>query len=315
MMKDSKFIIIVKWGALLGAGLSVINLLGFFAVNTGYYYGPVKDLLQVLAIVACLYLAIRDVRDKMQDGLIKFSKAFGIGCGVVFIGYVILALYMMLQLAVFEKDGLGRLNRQNTELAIKSIQQDTITTAEIKDYHKMLKRISLQETHKVIANDTLQMKADSGVVVILKRFERELTLKCKHDTTGRLYQLDTFDICADQQLRSTLYSVRMGNPEILPVSLEAVEAARDSLAENPVWKQRLATKQVPQYLTIPAAGTITTLAALLYGLMINIFVALFLYRKEKTICSRNGNDPVTADEEPDTETETEVKTEENHSEQ
>ena len=68
-MKKTKFITIVKWGALLGAGLSVINLLGFFALQTGYHFGPVKDLLQVLAIVGCLYMAIRDIRDTVQDGI------------------------------------------------------------------------------------------------------------------------------------------------------------------------------------------------------------------------------------------------------
>ena len=30
-------------------------------------------------------------------------------------------------------------------------------------------------------------------------------------------------------------------------------------------------------------------AILLYGIMLDIFVALFLFRNEKTICSRNGN--------------------------
>lgn len=316
MMKKSKFIIILKWGALLGAGLSLINLLAFFMqASSNYYFGPVRELLQVLVIVACLYMAIRDIRDKVQDGIIKFSKAFGIGCGIVFIGYIVLALYMMLQIGVIEKEGVAQRNINNIEAAKIKIQQDTLTAEELKQYHKGLKKIALEEVKKQPGYDTLLTKADSGVIVILKRFERELTLKCQHDTTRRLYQLDTFNTCADQQLRSTLYSARMGNSTIQSISIDAVEIARDTMAENPIWKQRLNNIPVIQYRSVVDAACRSTLPALLYGMMINIFVAMFLYRKEKTICSRNGNDPATADEDTDSENETEVTTEDNHSEQ
>lgn len=316
MIKNTKFIIILKWGALLGAGLSVINLLDFFMqVSSTYHFGPVRELLQVLVIVACLYMGIRDLRDKFFDGLIKFTKAFGIGCCIVFIGYIILALYMMLQIGAIEKNGVNQRNLNNIEAAKSKIQKDTITATELKQYHSDIKKIALAEAKKQPGYDTLLVKVDSCVVVILKRFEQELSVKCKHDTTHRLYYLDTFDICADQQLRSTIQSVRMNNSEILPISIEAVEVARDSAAENPIWEQRLKSIPVIQYRSVADAACRSTLPALLYGMMINIFVAMFLYRKEKTICSRNGNDPVSAEEEPDTETETEVKTEENHSEQ
>ncbi len=316
MTKNTKFIIIIKWGALLGAGLSLINLLAFFMqASSNYHFGPVRELLQVLVIVACLYMGIRDLRDKAYDGLIKFTKAFGIGCCIVFIGYIILALYMMLQIGAIEKNGVNQRNLNNIEAAKSKIQKDTITSTELKQYHSDLKKIALAETKKQPGYDTLLVKADSCVVVILKRFEQELSVKCKHDTTHRLYYLDTFDICADQQLRSTIQSMRMNNSEILPISIEAVEVARDSMAENPIWEQRLKSIPVIQYCSVVDAACRSTLPALLYGMMINIFVAMFLYRKEKTICSRNGNDPATADEEPDTENETEVKTEENHSEQ
>lgn len=303
-MKKTKFITIVKWGALLGAGLSVINLLGFFALQTGYYFGPVKDLLQVLAIVGCLYMAIRDIRDNVQDGLIKFQKAFGIGCCIVFIGYIILALYMLLHLSVIDKNGVENINQRNIEAATKAVQQDTITTAELKQYHSDLKRIARKDLEKMAVPDSLRLKADSGVVAILQRYEKELTVLCRHDSA--LLRLDTFDIRADQQLRSTLFSMRSSNPEITNYSLEAVENARDSMAENPVWLQRRNNRPLPQYHSVSAAAFITTIAVLLYGLMINIFVALFLYRKEKTVCSRNGNDPMSEGYSPEESTEPET---------
>jgi hypothetical protein len=303
-MKKTKFITIVKWGALLGAGLSVINLLGFFALQTGYHFGPVKDLLQVLAIVGCLYMAIRDIRDNVQDGLIKFQKAFGIGCCIVFIGYLILAIYMLLHLSVIDKNGVENINQRNIEAATKAVQQDTITTVELKQYHSDLKRIARKELNTMAVPDSLRLKADSGVVAILQRYEKELTVLCRHDSA--LLRLDTFDIRADQQLRSTLFSMRSSNPEITNYSLEAVENARDSMAENPVWLQRRNNRPLPQYHSVSAAAFITTIAVLLYGLMINIFVALFLYRKEKTVCSRNGNDPMSEGYTPEESTEPET---------
>lgn len=312
-MNKTKFITIVKWGALLGAGLSVINLLGFLAQKTGYYFGPVKDLLQVLAIVGCLYMAIRDIRDKVQDGLIKFQKAFGIGCCIVFIGYLILALYMLLHLSVIDKNGVENINQRNIEAATKAVQQDTITTTELKQYHSDLKRIARKELKTMAVPDSLRLKADSGVVAILQRYEKELTVLCRHDSA--LLRLDTFDIRADQQLRATLYSMRSGNPEITSYSLDAVESARDSMAENPVWLQRRNTRPLPQYHSVSAAAFITTIAVLLYGLMINIFVALFLYRKEKTVCSRNGNDPMAPEEETPAEEDSEKETTETDSEE
>ena len=312
-MNKTKFITIVKWGALLGAGLSVINLLGFLAQKTGYYFGPVKDLLQVLAIVGCLYMAIRDIRDNVHDGLIKFQKAFGIGCCIVFIGYIILALYMLLHLSVIDKNGVENINQRNIEAATKAVQQDTITTTELKQYHSDLKRIARKELKTMAVPDSLRLKADSGVVAILQRYEKELTVLCRQDSA--LLRLDTFDIRADQQLRATLYSMRSGNPEITTYSLDAVESARDSMAENPVWLQRRNTRPLPQYHSVSAAAFITTIAVLLYGLMINIFVALFLYRKEKTVCSRNGNDPMAPEEETPAEENPEKETTETDSEE
>ncbi len=303
-MKKTKFITIIKWGALLGAGLSVINLLGFFALQTGYPFGPVKDLLQVLAIVGCLYMAIRDIRDNVQDGLIKFQKAFGIGCCIVFIGYIILAIYMLLHLSVIDKNGVENINQRNIEAATKAVQQDTITTAELKQYHSDLKRIARKELNTMAVPDSLRLKADSGVVAILQRYEKELTVLYRHDSA--LLRLDTFDIRADQQLRTTLFSMRSNNPEITNYSLEAVENARDSMAENPVWLQRRNNRPLPQYHSVSAAAFITTIAVLLYGLMINIFVALFLYRKEKTVCTRNGNDPMSEGYTPEESTEPET---------
>lgn len=309
-MKKKKTIIVAKWGALLGAGLSLIKLLGFFAEKLEYPFGPVSDLLMVVAIVACLYLAIRDVRDKLQDGLIKFSRAFLIGAGVVVIGYIVLSFYMFLHFGVIDKEGIAKINQKNINHAVQVVKKENVTDEELKTYREDLRDAALRES-ALLADDTLRHRADSGVVVILKLFNRSLDLRLKDDST--ILRRDTFDLCADKLLHETTTFVRMNQPEISPLSCDAVEAARDTLVENPIWQKRLdgMKDRIPQYHTILAGATITTFAVLLYGIMLAIFVALFLYRKTTTVCERNDNDPALADDDTSAETHEETASEQN----
>lgn len=289
-MKKDKFVIILKWGALLGAGLSVIKLLGFFAEKMQYPFGPVNDLLMVVAIVACLFMAIREVRDKQQDGIIKFSKAFLLGCGIVFVGYFILCLYLMLHFTAIDKEGVANINARNIQHTTDVIQKDTITTEELADYYANLKRIALKVSHTNAENDSVRMHADSGIIAIINLHKMGMEKLTAHDSS--IFKLDTFNISANNQLRATANYIHMNQHAISELSYEAVEVARDSMAENPVWQQRLDNlrNQIPQYHTTFAAATITPMSILLYGLMLNIFVALFLYRKEKTVCSMPENE-------------------------
>ena len=294
-MKKDKFVIILKWGALLGAGLSVIKLLGFFAEKMQYPFGPVNDLLMVVAIVACLFMAIREVRDKQQDGIIKFSKAFLLGCGIVFVGYFILCLYMMLHFTAIDKNGVANINAHNIQHTTAAIQKDTITTEELADYYADLKRIALNVSHAKAENDSVRMHADSGIIAMVNLHKMGMERLTKHDSS--ILKLDTFNISANNQLRATTTYIHMNQPAISELSYEAVEIARDSMSENPVWKQRLNSirNQIPQYHTTFAAATITPMSILLYGLMLNIFVALFLYRKEKNVCSMPENEQQESD--------------------
>src|SRR5574344_462641 len=133
-MRKTKFQIILKWGALLGAGLSLIRLLNFFSRNIEYSFGPVFDLLMIVAFVGVLYACIKESRDKCLDGIIKFTKAFCVGASVVFIAFVAVFVYLNFHYTVIEKDGIEKHNQRNIELAYQKIQKDTITNDEIKDY-------------------------------------------------------------------------------------------------------------------------------------------------------------------------------------
>lgn len=296
-MKKDKFVIILKWGALLGAGLSVIKLLGFFAEKLQYPFGPVNDLFMVVAIVACLFLAIREVRDKQQDGIIKFSKAFLLGCGIIFVGYIILSIYLMVHYTAIDKEGIANINAKNINHATETIKKDTVTTAELTDYYANLKRIALNFSRKEAENDSVRMHADSGIIAIVNLHKMGMEKLTKHDSS--ILKLDTFNISANNQLHATSTYIHMNQPAISDLSYEAVEVARDSMAENPIWQQRLESirNKIPQYHTTFAAATITPFSILLYGLMLNIFVALFLYRKEKPTCSMDEGEPEIKNEE------------------
>lgn len=293
-----KTIIILKWGALLGAGLSLINLLGYFAEKVQYAFGPVKDLLQVVAIVFCLYMAIKEIRDKQNDGLIKFSDAFLIGGGITFIGYFVLVAYMFLHFGVIDKEGISRINQKNIAQVTEAIKQDSLTQDEKEAYFNSIRKLSLQKSAtRNVEDEVYRQHVDSGLIVIITTFRTKMEQYSKTETN--FYQLAEFDKKADKLYLEAIRQTQL-NPytTVDTMSVAISEEVRDTMAAHPVLAARVeaAKDRIPQFTKISGAAVLTPLAALLYGLMLDIFVALFLYRKEKTICSRNGNDPASENE-------------------
>ena len=292
-----KFIIILKWGALLGAGLSLINLLGFFAEKIQYAFGPVKDLLQVVAIVFCLYMAIKEIRDKQEDGLIKFSKAFLIGGGIVFIGYIVLVLYMLLHYSAIDKEGIARINQKNIQQTEEAIKKDTLKPSEKSAYLNSIRDLALKKSAQRALPDSIQQHVDSGIIILVATFKNKMELSNKTDSN--FYLLSDFDKKADKLFLEAIRQTQMNpNSTVDSTSIAIMEEVRDTMNVHSVFAGRMAAakEHIPQFTKASGAALITTLPILLYGLMLDIFVALFLYRKEKTICSRNGNDPANSEE-------------------
>lgn len=293
-MRKTKFQIIIQWGALLGAGLSLIRLLNFLGRNIDYNFGPVFDVLMVVAFVAALYCGIKEYREKCLDGIIRFPKAFIFGTGIVLIAFFVMLLYLLVHYSFIEKDGIKRNNERNMEMAMKRIKKDTITNAEIVLYCQQTDSIVHDYAQKMeSAIDTnCRQSVYSGIERILQSFTTQLTQK-RITPDDPLFRLDSFQIESNRTLMLCLETYLLNdtaaddscNALIAPILTNSI----DSLAGlNPCnLRFEKEKNKVPHMDSVWLAAPTYSMSIIFYGILINIFVALFVYRKEKRTCPNN----------------------------
>ena len=291
-MNRSKFIITIKWGALLGAGLSLIKLMTYYAgtLDADYPFGPISDLLMVAAFVFAIYMAIKEVRDKVQDGVIRFAPAFGYGTLVVIIAYILMVGYLLCHYRFIETDGVEKNNRRNMELAYQRLGKEMATDVEVSQYYESVAAVLTEERGNIETDAGCGATLDSAMQILLTAYDRQLVEK-NHDADDPAYRLDSFQVKADELLyrcaAAVLTNANDSNRECLanlPAIIDA--SSRDRAAMDPLNARFEAVKpSVPQSDSPVMAAFAYSLSILLYGLLLNIFVALFLYRNEKRKCS------------------------------
>ena len=291
-MNRSKFIITIKWGALLGAGLSLIKLMTYYAgtLDADYPFGPISDLLMVAAFVFAIYMAIKEVRDKVQDGVIRFAPAFGYGVLVVIVAYILMVGYLLCHYRFIETDGVEKNNRRNMELAYQRLGKEMSTDVEVSQYYESVADIIKKEREGIETDAGCGAKLDSAVHILLTAYDRQLVEK-PHAADDPAYRLDSFQVKADELLyrcaAAVLSNANDSNRECLanlPAIIDA--SSRERAAMDPLNARFEAVKpSIPQSESPVMAAFAYSLSILLYGLLLNIFVALFLYRNEKRKCS------------------------------
>ena len=281
MNHQSKLITTIKWGALLGAGLSLIKLISFFASKLDYPFGPVADLLMIAFFILCLYMGIKEIRDKQQDGLIRFPKAFLLGILMTLVAFVVMFLYLLIHFNYIEKDALKTKNEMAIQRAEKLVQKDTITRAELTNYYQNVCSILQSEAEHTDVDSTRKLQSDSSMNLLLDAYQKQL-IENKHDDEPNFYRLDSFEYNA----QCLLYDItRNLNGIDSTTAIIVGESHEDIHAMIPVWQKRLVQMDIPQIHSIPVAAAADSLSVIIYGLLLDIFVALFLYRKEKNQCS------------------------------
>lgn len=280
MNHHSKLITTIKWGALLGAGLSLIKLISFYASKLDYPFGPVADLLMIAFFVFCLYMGIKEIRDKHQDGIIRFPKAFMLGIVMTLVAFVVMFFYLLIHFNFIEKDALKTKNEMAIQRAENLVKKDTITRAELTNYYKNVATILQSEAEHADIDTTLKLKSDSSLNLLLNAYQKQLVENTHEDEPG-FYKLDSFEFNAE----SLLYNISRNLQGIDSTTAVIVAESHDDIhAMIPVWEKRLAQMNIPQVESIPVAAAADSLSVIIYGLLLDIFVALFLYRKEKNKC-------------------------------
>ena len=291
-MSRSKFFITIKWGALLGAGLSLIKLMTYYAgtLDAEYPFGPISDLLMVAAFVFAIYMAIKEVRDKAQDGVIRFAPAFGFGTLVVIFAYILMVGYLLCHYQFIETDGVEKNNRRNMELAYQRLGKEMATDEEVSQYYENVSAVLTEERGNIETDTACGATLDSATQILLTAYKRQLVEKPRA-ADNPAFRLDSFQVKAEELLYRCAAAVQTNASDSdrdclanLPAIIDA--SSRDRAAADPLHVRFEAMKpSVPQSDSPVMAAFAYSLSILLYGLLLNIFVALFLYRNEKRKCS------------------------------
>jgi len=288
-MKKQKLFIVIKWGALLGAGLSLVKLLTHLTTPIDYPFAPIADLLMVALFIFTIYMAIREIRDKVQEGIIRFAPAFGYGIIVVLTAYIIMVGYLLVHYNYIETDGVDKNNQRNINIAYQKLQKDTITQAERIHYYCQVDTIIHREFNNSPIDSTCKNDVSKALDMVLASFEKQL-LEKKHISNDVDSRLDSFSNRSLELLYRCIEITILNTPDsnsclnYLPIIINNSESQLDSI--NPIHERFEQLKQrIPQSNSTVVAAFAYSFSILLYGLLLNIFVALFLYRKEKMTCS------------------------------
>ena len=259
-------------------------------LDADYPFGPISDLLMVAAFVFAIYMAIKEVRDKAQDGVIRFAPAFGYGAFIVIIAYAFMVCYLLFHYQFIETDGVEKNNRRNMVLAYQRLQKEQVTDDEVSQYYEGVASILTEERGDIKTDTICSARLDSATQILLTAYKRQLVEKPRN-TEDPAYRLDSFQVKADELLyrctAAILSNTNDSNRECianLPAILDAT--SRDRAALDPMDARFETVKPtVPQSDSPVMAAFAYSLSILLYGLLLNIFVALFLYRNEKRKCT------------------------------
>ena len=110
-MRKNLLTVTLIWGFILGLALSLIQFLRTFSDLEYFSINPILDLAQFLAFVGVLLLGMKEYRDKILGGFIKFFKVFFLGVLIVLISFVIVVIYFTIQHNDINKEALNQFHQ------------------------------------------------------------------------------------------------------------------------------------------------------------------------------------------------------------
>lgn len=294
---NKKGTIILKWALLLGIGTSLLQLFKTLTYDLQYFsYGPFVDLLLVLIFIGALYMGIKECRDNLMGGKIKFSQAFGVALGISGITYCIFFAYLILQYTVIDPDGLSKINKRNELKYIERVENDTVSLYELTHYADFV----LQQLDSSLREFELDLDCMDDVtnrITVVKNFY-PLRLKNINLADSSQMLLKNVDSYA-QKILINLTETVSTEKEMLPSCKELLtEVVGNSLQiirkEYSIVNRRLAESEGKPvvYNNVYAASFSFSFSILIYGLFFGLFVSLYLYKREnKQFVEPNNGEP------------------------
>ena len=287
-MKKNLFLVALKWGAFLGAALAACELVKMTARDINYDAGAVFSILLLIVIIVFLYAGIKEYRDDVTDGYIRFPKAFGVGAATVAVAFVVVFAYMLLHYQYIDKNGLERLNQQNVELFYTRLEKDTVTQADARKYLNKTDSV-MRATYVVMCqNDMLEEGCAEftreQMETMLAAYNDRVMLRPKVDTAYNTY--GQFSAYAQHVFldvyQNLLANVHAGDSCYQSLSM-LVNNSRNGMEQVNIMEEAYQTQKnkIPHYTSILPVSLSYAFSVLLYGLFLAIFVALYLTKKKE----------------------------------
>lgn len=287
-MKKSHITVALKWGAFLGAALAACELVKMLARDINYDAGAVFSILLLIVIILFLYAGIKEYRDEVADGYIRFPKAFGVGALTTVVAFVVVFAYMLIHYQYIDKNGLDRLNQQNTELFYAKLEKDTVSEKMVELYLRKTDSVMLATCSAMIQQDMIDTACAEWTCErmneILQAYNDRVSLGFRTDSAGRTYAgfaayaqhhfLDVYqNLLANDHTSDNCYqslSMLVNNSRS---SMEQVNIKDEAY--------QMQKNKIPHYTSILPVALSYAFSVLLYGLFLAIFVALYLTKKKE----------------------------------
>lgn len=289
MKIKEKILSILKWGALLGGIISIIEIVKNHALQIDINaYNSVINLSLILLVVWILYLGIKEIRDHYSEGVISYAKAFGIGFSIILVSFLIVTIVLTILFSTQPKY-LQNINAKNEKLYYQNLQNDSITTTEIEQFLLNVDDLVVKN-QKIVAieqnfseHDSLMI--DSSVLQIKKYFHGHIKNGYQIDSTQ--YRLGNFNSFAK---RSWIDFFERGKTNKIfadtllePLTKIFILTAQEMDSIN-ILDQRFETtksQKVFKHTHAMTSAIMFSFSLIIYGLLCNLFVALYLFRKKQ----------------------------------
>jgi hypothetical protein len=291
--------ITLKWGALLGIALSLLQLAKVYSKSFDFYaFGPVLDLLNALIFIAILYIGIKEIKEECFDGIITFSKAFLKGAIMVVVAFLIVFLYLNLQYGIIFKDELPKINEANKEKFKEHLLKDSLTNEEFELV--MSSQLSLLKSEKNRILFDANIDSINGIL-ISNRLDTVFQyythfLNTQKDSVD-LFTLGKFDEFSRVALMNVLGKYLTTLPEydsLAPYLSSIITNGNVHFASISPITLRFEKEQhkIPIHTQSFSAALTFSLSVILYGLLFNIFVAMYLYDRKKRVIQENQTEEI-----------------------
>jgi len=295
-MNKGNFLILLKWGGFMGVGLAVVNYLRDYTATLDFYpFAPVLDLLMILIFIGCLYAGIKEYRNALPNQLIKFMKAFLVGGEVTLVAVVVFFIYLLINFNFIDNTSLEKINAKNEARYYEKIKNDTLSKQEIVTYLAASFAI-IDDQREIIFNSVnpdsscIEL-ADSRINSLKSSFEQSLLSTNPDDTVKTFSSFEKYSYRTFTTLSQQYCNVddSIQKPCISNLSSIFVNSAEKMKHITPLqvkYKQGLST--VIHYNSEISAACFLAIPVLIYGLLFNLFVSFFLFRKKM---NKEENEP------------------------